>query len=218
MTELILASASPRRQAMIRLFGLPVQLWPADVDEESVQHPDPAVNVVQTAWLKADMVAAQAPAGAVIIAADTTVALDGRMLNKPADVAEARTMLQQLRGRSHQVHTGIVVLNTADGQWVEDVATVDVPMRPYSDAEMEAYLLTGDPLDKAGAYAIQHPEFRPVNSLSGCYAGVVGLPLCHLARALRRVGVLVGVDIAAACQAHHEYNCPVYRFILGRET
>jgi septum formation protein len=217
MTRLILASASPRRRAMIQLFGLPVQVWPADVDE-TVQHPNPAVYVLQTARLKADAIAPQAPADAVIIAADTTVALDGRILGKPADAAEARAMLQQLRGHTHQVHTAIVVLNKANGRLVEDVATVDVPMRAYSDAEIEAYIATGDPFDKAGGYAIQHPVFRPVANLADCYAAVVGLPLCHLARALRQVGAPPAVDIAAACQAHHQYDCPVYMSILDRDA
>jgi septum formation protein len=217
MTCLILASASPRRQAMIRLFGLPVQVWPADVDE-TVQHPDPAVYVLQTARLKAEAITPQAPADAVIIAADTTVALDGHILGKPADPAEARAMLQQLRGRTHQVHTAIVVLNKANGRLVEEVATVDVPMRAYRDDEIEAYIATGDPFDKAGGYAIQHPTFRPVANLADCYAAVVGLPLCHLALALRQVGVPPAVDIAAACQAHHQYDCPVYTSILERDA
>jgi MAF protein len=218
MTRLILASASPRRRELIRLFGQPVEVWTAEVDEDSVTHPDPAVNVVETAALKAEDVARRAPADAVIIAADTTVALGERMLNKPADAAEAAAMLRLLRGQTHQVHTGIVVINVATGQEVRDVATVDVPMRPYSDDEINAYIATGDPLDKAGAYAIQHPGFRPVESLSGCYAAVVGLPLCHLARALRRVGAALPGDIATACQANHAYNCPIYPTILSAET
>jgi septum formation protein len=217
MQPLILASASPRRQAMIRLFGWPVQVWPADVDE-TVQHPDPAVYVRQTARLKAETITPQAPADAVIIAADTTVALDGQILGKPADATEARAMLQGLRGRTHQVHTAIVVHNKTNGRTAEDVATVNVPMRDYSDAEIEAYIASGDPFDKAGGYAIQHPVFRPVANLADCYAAVVGLPLCHLANALRHVGVPPITNIAAACQTHHHYNCPVYTSILKRET
>jgi MAF protein len=201
----------------MRLFGQPVEIWTADVDEDSVTHPDPALNVIATAALKAEEVAKRAPADAVIIAADTTVALDGQMLNKPADAAEARQMLRQLRGRTHQVHTGIVVIDQATGIEVTDVATVDVPMRDYSDDEIEAYIATGDPMDKAGAYAIQHTHFRPVAWLAGCYSAVVGLPLCHLARALRRVGLSPGVDIADACQAHHQYACPIFGAILADE-
>ena len=216
--ELILASASPRRQALIQLLGLPWRVMVAEVDEESVSHPDPAQDVIQTARLKAADVVRRAPKRAVIVAADTTVVLDGRRLNKPGDAAEAREMLRQLRGRTHQVHTGIVVVDKDSGRWVTDVATVEVPMRAYSEAEVDAYVATGDPLDKAGAYAIQHPEFRPVAGLTGCYAGVVGLPLCHLTRALARVGLDVPANIAAACQAHHDYDCPIYSQILEPST
>jgi septum formation protein len=87
-------------------------------------------------------------------------------------------------------------------------------MRRYSPAEVERYVASGDPLDKAGAYAIQHPGFRPVSGLSDCYAAVVGLPLCHLARALGRLGVQVPGDVAGLCQAHHRYHCPVFEEIL----
>ena len=212
--ELILASASPRRQELIQLLGLSWQVMVAQVDENSVSHPDPAQDVVETARLKAADVVQRAPAGALVIAADTTVVLDGRVLNKPVDAADARDMLRRLRGRVHHVHTGIVVVDTGTDRWLTDVATIEVPMRRYGDAELEAYVASGDPLDKAGAYAIQHPEFRPVEGLSGCYAGVVGLPLCHLARALRLLGVSVTADIAGRCQAHHQYVCPIFSQIL----
>jgi len=212
--ELILASASPRRQELIQLLGRPFQIMTAMVDESSVHDSDPAVDVVETARLKALAVATIAPSRAVIIAADTTVVLDGQRLNKPADAGEAYQMLVKLRGRIHQVYTGIFVANLASGQSVTDVAVMDVPMRAYTDAEIAAYVATGDPLDKAGAYAIQNPGFKPVAGLSACFAGVVGLPLCHLVRSLNKVGVSTSVDIAADCQAFHEYNCPIYQNIL----
>ena len=213
--ELILASASPRRQELIRLLGLPWRVVVAQVDEDSVSHPDPAQDVIETARLKAADVLQRTPAGALVIAADTTVVLDGQPLNKPVDAADARDMLRRLRGRVHHVHTGIVVVDKGADRWLTDVATVEVPMRRYSDAELEAYVASGDPLDKAGAYAIQHPEFRPVVGLSGCYAGVVGLPLCHLARALGQLGVSVPADVATGCQAHHQYVCPIFGEILA---
>jgi len=214
MVELILASASPRRRELMGLLGLPFKVLVADVDEDSVTHPDPAVNVVETARLKAVTIAARHPAPAIIMASDTTVALDGRMLNKPADEAEARVMLQALRGRAHHVHTGLVLLHTVTGQLLMDVATVEVPMRAYSDEEIAAYIATGDPLDKAGAYAIQHASFQPVLRLEGCFAAVMGFPLCHLTRLLRQMGIQVRVDIAAACQQYNQYDCPVYQTIL----
>jgi len=214
--ELILASASPRRQELIPFLGLPWRVMVARVDEESVSHPDPALDVIATARLKAAEVVSRAPAGALVIAADTTVVLDGLRLNKPADPEEAREMLRRLRGRTHHVHTGIVVVDKDRDRWISDVATVEVPMRDYSPSEIDAYVASGDPLDKAGAYAIQHPGFHPVTQLSDCYAAVVGLPLCHLARALRHLGPPVNGDVAARCQEHHRYPCPVFERILNR--
>lgn len=215
MTTLILASASPRRRELIQLLGLPYEIMTADVDESSVTHPDPAINVVETARLKADAVAARlSRQDAIIVAADTTVAIEGEMLNKPADAAEAGRMLRRLRGRAHQVHTGIVLRHMGTGAVVTDMASVDVPMRNYSDAEIAAYVATGDPLDKAGAYAIQHAGFAPVAHLADCYAAVVGLPLCHLARALRRLGGIDLPHVPARCQQHHRYDCPVHARIL----
>ncbi len=211
----ILASASPRRQELIRLLGIEWETMIAAVDESSVHHLDPAMDVVQTAQLKARAVAERVTGAKIIIAADTTVVVDGERLNKPADEVEARKMLRQLRGRTHQVYTGIVLLDTATGQSISDIATIDVPMRHYSDDEIEAYIATGDPLDKAGAYAVQHPEFRPVSGLLGCYAGVMGLPLCHLTRALRRFGLSLTDDVATRCQQVHHYECPIYKEILG---
>jgi septum formation protein len=215
--SIILASGSPRRRSLIQLLDHPWYSQVADVDELSVTDPNPARNVVETAALKAQAVARHAPADTIIVAADTTVAIDGHMLNKPADDLEAKAMLQQLRGRVHQVHTGIVIIDQSSGRVVHDVATVDVPMRHYSEEEIDAYVATGDPLDKAGAYAIQHREFEPVARLTGCYAAVVGLPLCHLTRALRDLGTQISNDVASRCQAHHAYDCPIYNQILGSD-
>jgi septum formation protein len=100
---------------------------------------------------------------------------------------------------------------------VVDVCSVVVPMRNFSIAEMDAYIATGDPLDKAGAYAIQHPKFRPVEKLDGCYATVVGLPLCHLVRALRNLGTEISADVPSSCQEHHSYDCPIFDQILNTQ-
>ena len=215
--KFILASGSPRRQELIQLFGMPWEVRVATVDESSVSDPDPAVDVIRTAELKAEAVAAEVSEDAIIVAADTTVVLDGMVFNKPVDGDEARLMLKKLRGETHQVHTGIVVVDKISGRMVTDVASVDVSMRNFSDADIESYIATSDPLDKAGAYAIQHPGFRPVKELTGCYSSVIGLPLCHLARTLRQLDVKIEADIATACQTHHNYICPIYNDILGGE-
>lgn len=175
-----------------------------DVDEDSVDHADPAHNVVETARLKAEAVAATAAGEVVIVAADTTVALGREMLNKPANADEARQMLQRLRGRTHQVHTGIVVMVLPERRIASAVSTTDVTMRDYSDAEIEAYVASGDPLDKAGAYAIQNAAFRPVEALAGCFTGVMGLSLCRLSQALQAAGIVTGLDVAD----HDTTRCP----------
>jgi septum formation protein len=202
---------------LIQLLGYPVTVTSANVNEDSVTHPDPAVNVVQTADLKAMTIAAQTPPQTertIILTADTTVALDGQMLNKPADAAEAIDMLNDLRDRTHEVHTGVVLLDAASGEKVTGVHTAVVTMRPYTDAEIAAYVATGDPLDKAGAYAIQHPIFRPVARLDGCYLGVMGLSLCHLLHLLRPWEVAMLADLTAVHQAHQHYPCPLYQDLL----
>lgn len=214
MSSLVLASASPRRQALIALLGLPFRVMVADVDEQLFAHLPPARYVQETARQKAEAVGQLLKSGEVVVAADTTVAIDEQILGKPEDLGVAREMLRQLRGRVHQVHTGIVVWHTGTGQIVADIATIDVPMRAYGDEEIEIYLATGDPLDKAGGYAIQHAQFQPVVELTGCYAGVVGLPLCHLTRALWRVGVPASSAIANHCQQYHQYHCPLHPSIL----
>lgn len=215
--KFILASGSPRRRYLIQLLGFRWQIMVAEVDEDSVHHPDPAQDVIQTAHLKSRAVVKIAPSDAVIVAADTTVDLDGQRLNKPADLDHARQMLQSLRGRVHQVHTGIVVTNKVTGITMADVATIDVPFRNFTEEALEAYLASQDPLDKAGGYNIQHAGFHPVERFTGCYAGVMGLPLCHLTRALIQAGVQIEVDIALICQSTLEYHCPVFSKILAGE-
>ena len=212
MRPIILASASPRRQALIRLLRQPVRVQVAAVDEETITHPDPAVNVVETARLKAQAVAATTGEDVLIIAADTTVALDGEMLNKPADPAEARLMLRRIRGRAHQVYTGIALLENTSGRTVTTLSKTDVFMRPYDDEEIDKYVASGDPLDKAGAYAIQHSGFRPVAALEGCFTGVVGLPLCRLAEALNDLGIEFSLPVAVG--SHDYQECPVCLSLL----
>jgi len=126
-------------------------------------------------------------------------------------------MLRRLRGRCHQVYTGIAALRVSDGLLLADLCVTEVPMRAYSDDEIDAYVQSGDPLDKAGAYGIQHPDFQPVESMQGCFASVMGLPLCHLIRNLRRLEITPGNDVPDACQSHLNYQCPVSRAILRGE-
>ena len=205
---LVLASASPRRRHLIGVFGIPCEVTAADVDE--APRPDEAADALamRLARDKALAVAQRYPTAAVL-AADTVVALNGRLLGKPADADEARAMLRALRDRSHQVITGLALAvhgagtGGADARqagespgrshglvWHAAVTTL-VQTRAYADDEIERYVGTGRPLDTAGAYAIQDLDFAPVARIVGCYPNVVGLPLCETRRALAAAGLRV---------------------------
>jgi septum formation protein len=214
MRTLILASNSPRRSELLRLLGLPFEVHPADIAEVQASGEPPADYVLRLARHKAAASAEDQPG--LVIAADTTVVDGNELLEKPVDPADARRMLLQLRGRVHQVYTGIAILDADTRRSYDAVCCTQVPMRDYSDAEIEAYIATGDPLDKAGAYAIQHAGFQPVEGLRGCYASVMGLPLCHLLVGLRTLAVDIPDGLPDRCQAHLQYDCPVSRAILGR--
>lgn len=214
---LVLASNSPRRRELLSLGGWMFHVRPADVDESQRNGETPRAYVLRLAESKARACAKTAHPGETIVAADTTVTVDGDILGKPRSTAEAVTMLHRLRGRSHQVCTGIAVLELDSDKLLPELCITAVPMRSYTDEEMQAYALTGDPLDKAGAYAIQHTGFHPVESLSGCYASVMGLPLCHLTRSLRAVDISPRTDIPAECQSALQYNCPIHSRVLGGE-
>jgi len=118
-------------------------------------------------------------------------------------------MLLRLRGRTHFVFTGLALLRNADGSLWEDVCISEVPIRDFSTAEMRAYIASGDPFDKAGAYAIQHAAFHPVENFSGCFANVMGLPLCHLARLLAGAGISGEQNVALQCLQSLDYDCAV---------
>jgi septum formation protein len=211
---IILASGSPRRRELLGLTGLTFRLAKADIDETPRPGETAADYTLRLSQEKARAVKETVTGDALILAADTTVADGDVILGKPADPEEAQAMLRRLRGRVHQVHTALTLLNPASGRSMSETAVTNVPMRNYSDEEIEAYIASGDPFDKAGGYAIQNAGFHPVTALSGCYANVVGLPLCHLIRALRAFGATPGGDVPQRCQQHHDYVCDVTGEIL----
>ncbi len=213
---IILASTSPRRRELIKLFGIDFQFLSVDVDETPNPGEAPEELVVRLSRAKADLGwrAANHPA-ATIVAADTDVSVAGAILGKPKDLADATRMLELLRGRAHTVFSGVTVANGT--RKLTQVASTTVWMRDYTDPEIAAYVSTGDPLDKAAAYAIQHNGFRPVDRIEGCYANVMGLALCHLYRALRTFGVPIA-EPDRACQEYLQISCPVAREILETWT
>jgi nucleoside triphosphate pyrophosphatase len=213
--SLVLASNSPRRKHLLGLGGWVFRVEPAQVDENPLPGEDALGYVLRLAQSKAQVVAERSLLEDTILAADTTVVDEGQILGKPADVFEAESMLRRLRGRQHQVFTALAVVRRSEDFLATDWCVTHVPMRAYGDDEMYAYIATGDPLDKAGAYAIQHPDFRPVSDLEGCFANVMGLPLCHLARILRRLGIQADRNIPQACQQELEYNCSFFRQVMA---
>jgi len=208
--QLLLASQSPRRREMIGWLDLPVRLIRADADERLNEAEVPSTSATRLARDKAHQITSTSvTTHEWVLAADTIVDLDGRALGKPPDSHAAWTMLQQLRGRAHQVHTGVTLYAPHTTKEITACVTTLVWMRAYTDAEIAAYIATNDPLDKAGAYAIQYGPFHPVARLEHCYANVVGLPLCAIGKLLTTWGIPLKVDIPALCAKHFDYPCPI---------
>lgn len=212
--KILLASNSPRRRQLLALGGWQFRILPADIDETPHMDEDPKEYVKRMAEGKARTIAEETMDDELIVAADTTVADGKQILGKPEDAPDARNVLKQLRGRTHQVYSAVAVYDLGADTIAVDLAATDVPMRNYGDDEIETYVESGDPFDKAGSYAIQHPVFRPMDRLSGCYANVMGLPLCHLTRTLQKFQQPAAGDIAEACQQMLAYDCPVFSSIL----
>lgn len=186
---LILASASPRRRELLTQVGVAHSIRPAHIDESQLDGEDPVAYVRRLALEKAQVVAHEFPDDAVL-AADTTVVLGGEVLGKPDNTREAGAMLRALAGRVHQVHTGVAVC--VGGNANVHVETTAVTFTEIDENELEAYLATGDSLDKAGAYGIQGYAARWISRIEGDYFNVVGLPLAATVRLLREAGALAG--------------------------
>ncbi len=209
---LILASGSPRRRELIASLGLNFTIIKPDIDETPQPGESPADYAGRLSREKASAVLAALDGDATVLAADTVVVLsadtlgvtgDGELLEKPADFDEGCTMLRRLRGRPHQVVTAFTVESSGGKRHSERVVTT-VTMREFTDDEINAYVMSGDSLDKAGGYAIQHNGFRPVARIDGCYNNVVGLPLCAVKRTLVDFG-FTGINaVESGC------DCPVY--------
>ena len=185
--SLVLASASPRRQELLAQLGIAFTVLPSHIPEEHPAAP-PTEAIAAVALAKARAVALRLSADAVVLGADTEVVLDGRLLGKPRDAADAARILRELRGRDHEVITGVALV--ASGREEATAVTTRVTMRDYSDAEIEAYVATGEPLDKAGAYGVQGLGASLVAQVDGCLTNVVGLPISTTRHLLERWGVL----------------------------
>ena len=153
----------------------------------------------------------------IIIAADTIVVLDEEMLGKPTDEREAFEMLSQLRARKHWVTTAIAVRSGGTEHVHQDICRTRVQMREYADEEIKQYIASGDPMDKAGAYAIQSTIFHPAVDFNGCFASVMGMPLCHLERTLLKFSIYELSGLAIICQNHLKFKCSIIDRVMAGE-
>ena len=181
--SLILASQSPRRQELLGLFWIPFTVRVADIDESMDSRANPYAEVARVSQLKA--LAVPRDPDDVVIAADTIVVCEGRVLGKPHDAEEARQMLRLLSGRDHQVMTGMTVLRGDKAAICTEVA--DLRFLELSDREIDAYVATGEPMDKAGAYGIQGGAALFCERMVGDYYNVMGLPVCRLSKILHQI-------------------------------
>ena len=193
-----LASGSPRRRDLLALLGVPFEVAPADVDERAAPKP---------ALAKAEAVARP---GEVTLAADTMIDLDGERIGKPATTDEAIAMLHRLAGREHAVRTEVALIGAAGRRLTFGVRST-VSMQPADDAAIRAYVATGEPMDKAGAYALQGQGARLVAWYDGCYSNIIGLPLCHAFFGLRRMGVATPERPEPAFTKAFGFVCPAWR-------
>ena len=216
--QLILASGSPRRQELMRLLGVPFKVRVPEVDEQVAPGAIPADVPQDLSRRKAQWMIRQVDHG-VIVAADTVVVHKGDILGKPRDDEDACGMLRRLQGERHFVLSGITLADAATGKQITELCESKVWLRPMTEKEIADYVATGDPMDKAAAYAIQNETFAPVSRVVGCPANVMGLPMCHVVRNLRRLGVALPPSRPTQCQIRYGYLCALTELVMpGADT
>lgn len=203
---LILASASSRRRALLARLGISFRIIVSEAPETLDASLDPETQAIALALKKARAVAARLNSG-LVLGADTIVALDGEALGKPRDDADAARMLRALSGRDHVVVTGVVLVDAGSGEERASAASTTVRFRPLSDDDVARYVTSGEPRDKAGAYAIQGLGGALVAGFDGCFTNVVGLPLCEASRLLETTGVPLAAA-APVCRLPDGSPCP----------
>ncbi len=204
--KIVLASASPRRRELLGLLGLDFVIEDSGVPEETDPAESPAESAVRLARQKAETVASRF-ADALVLGADTVVVAGREILGKPVDPEDARRMLQLLRNRWHFVITGVALIDSRNARQEARFVETGVQMADYSDADIEKYIKTGEPFDKAGSYAVQGLGGRLVARVEGCYTNVVGLPVCEVAEMLHEFGVKVAA-VPAPCTDSAGAPCP----------
>lgn len=208
MTRLVLASASPRRRELFARLGLDFEVRPVDIDEDPGRSRNPEIVARRLAREKAEA-ARLLDETSPILAADTVVAFRGELLAKPVDAADATRMLTMLRGQTHEVVSAVAILPEGRRGPIARHPSTKVMLRDYTDDQIAASVERGDPYDKAGGYAIQDPELRPIERYEGCYCNVVGMSLWATIDVLRKAGIRIDardVDFLPQCAA-----CPLAR-------
>jgi len=212
-----LASNSPRRREMLAWVDWDLEASAANIDESRYAEESAQEYVLRLAVEKVGYPIPEAGSDDVVIAADTIVVLDKQILGKPIDEREAFEMLSRLRAREHWVMTAIAIRSGGTEHVHHDICRTRVQMREYADEEIKQYIASGDPMDKAGGYAIQSTTFHPVVNLNGCFASVMGMPLCHLERTLIKFSIYKPSGLALICQNHIKYNCSITSRVMAGE-
>ena len=188
--QILLASTSPRRQELLRLLGLSFRIVPPTCQEIFSPHLPPIGQTGQLAREKAQSVASQHPQD-LVIGSDTVIEIEGRLLGKPESLEEAETMLRNLRGKYHQVHTGVTIIHQATNVSIDFVETAQVWIKPFDETILKSYLDTEESMGKAGAYSIQGKGAQLIEKIVGDYPTIVGLPLWRIAKVLEQQGVVL---------------------------
>ena len=211
--KLILASGSPRRNELLRLFGIPFSTKPANINEQKCALETPRQYVIRMAYEKGHN--QNARKDEIILSADTIVDLDGEVLGKPIDDADARRILRLMREKTHRVHTALSLHIGEKDEIRRDVCLSHVTMRDYTDEQIDEYISRGTYRDKAGGYAIQDDRFRPVAHIEGCYTNVMGLPLCQVYCLLTEAGLSVDAKIGDLCQRYNHISFENYLSLIN---
>jgi len=211
---IILASNSPRRRELLSFTGWEFTIRPADVDETPQSGEIPLNYVRRIADEKACAIQGAGNED-IILSADTIVVDGNEILEKPVSAMDAYRMLRQLRGRTHVVHTALTIRTAGSNLTHRDLCSSSVKMRNYTDREIEEYIRSGDPMDKAGAYAVQNVTFHPVINFQGCFANVMGLPLCHLIRTMVKYIPIQKTTVERACLEKLKYDCSIHAKVLN---
>ena len=202
---------------MLTWAGWQLETISSNGDESLLENEAPQQYVRRVAELKSRVDLENAAGSDIIISADTIVVFGGKILGKPKDAQDATAMLASMRAQEHWVMTAIAIRRVDQKSAKLELCRSKVRMRAYSDAEIQSYVDSGDPLDKAGAYAIQDNDFHPAEGFAGCMASVMGMPLCHLERMLRRSRDYGWTDWPSICQKKLEYTCPITSRVMAGE-